>query len=1401
MNTLLNIGLDIGSTTVKLVVLNENKEIVYKIYKRHLSDIKSTLIDILNDAKDVIKDREITISMTGSGAMDISDSLNIPFIQEVIACTNSVKEYIPQTDVAIELGGEDGKITYFGSTIDQKMNGACAGGTGSYIDQMASLLKTDGEGIGNLAKSYKTIHPIASRCGVFAKTDVQALLNEGISKEDIAASILQGVVNQTITALAQGKPIKGKVAFLGGPLYFIEELRNRFVETLNLKENEVIVPENPQYFVAIGAALGSINNKSFNSHIFYEKINNLYFKIEKNNVSQEPLFLSENEYIEFKQRHDLNKVKKVDINSYEGNSYLGIDAGSTTTKLALISEKGELIYSYYSNNNGNPLESVVNGLKDMYININKNIKIVNSCVTGYGEGLIKNALGIDFGEVETVAHYKAAKFFLPDVDCILDIGGQDMKCLKIDNGVINSIMLNEACSSGCGSFIETFANSLNIDLPDFVSLAVKSKSPVNLGTRCTVFMNSSVKQAQKQGFDTGDIAAGICLSVIKNALYKVIRLKDSSSLGQKIVVQGGTFYNDAVLRALELELNNEVIKPDISGIMGAFGCAIIAKEKSKNNITTLLNEHNIYNFKYSNTNKRCGSCTNNCLLTISKFENGKKFISGNRCEKPTKIDNKLELPNLYKYKLDRLFSYRPLSDDEATRGIIGIPRVLNIYDDYPFWHTLFTNLKYKVLLSSPSSKEIYEMGLHTIPSESICYPAKLSHGHVIDLINKGVNKIFYPSVYYNIKENKCKNHVYNCPIVISNSENINLNIDKIYDKNIKFYNPYLSLEHKNKLPYKMLEVLKDENISLKEMKIAIDKAYEELYRYKFDINNEGKKTIAYLKDKNIRGIVLAGKPYHLDPEINHGIPNLINSLGFAVLTEDSVAHLSEDIDVPNQWIYHSRIYNAANAVCEKENLDIIQLTSFGCTTDAVSTDVVEKILKSKNKISSIIKIDQINNLGAAKIRIRSLASAIKERENIKEKYKPVNKSYNVINNADIRDYTLLIPQISDIHLTFMESAFENSGYKAKLLKNTDEDTIKEGLKYANNDLCYPFIIIIGQVMKAIKSNNYDLSKIAILMVKTNGPCIASNMTDILRDIFKEQGLEHIPVIPLSIEKDNYSPKLKISPNLLYKIGQSIVYGDLLTKVLLRTRPYEKEKDSANKLYEKWIYKCRESLKNNNRGEYKKNIYNIVNDFEKLPIYENITKPKVGLTGDIYIKFNDFSNNNIIDLLEQEGAEVIAPDLMSFLLYCGYGGKLEHENICPNSKILFTSNIAIRALEFLRKDMQNALNNSKRFSMSPKGHDLAKCAQKYISLGNQVGDGWIVTGEIVDYVKNDVTNILSMQPFGCLPGHVVSKGIIKKLKEDYKNVNIASIDYDPSETKVNQLNRIRLMMSVAHKNLG
>ena len=1404
MNTY-KLGIDIGSTTVKIAILDENNQILFSDYERHFANIQETLQQLLEKAVDKLGTFHVHPVITGSGGLTLATHLNVPFTQEVVAVSTALQDYAPQCDVAIELGGEDAKIIYFTNGVDQRMNGICAGGTGSFIDQMATLLQTDASGLNEYAKNYKSIYPIAARCGVFAKSDIQPLINEGATKEDLSASIFQAVVNQTISGLACGKPIRGNVAFLGGPLHFLSELKAAFIRTLSLAPDEIIAPEHSHLFAPVGSAMNYKEEVCVPVEDIIKRLQGkikLEFEVER----MEPLFKNQEEYDTFQNRHAAHKVETRSLAEYRGNCYLGIDAGSTTTKVALVGEDGKLLYSFYSSNNGSPLATTIRAIREIYDRLPQGAKIVHSCSTGYGEALIKSALMLDEGEVETVSHFYAAAFFDPEVDCIIDIGGQDMKCIKIKNQTVDSVQLNEACSSGCGSFIETFAKSLNFSVQDFAKEALFAKHPIDLGTRCTVFMNSKVKQAQKEGAEVADISAGLAYSVIKNALYKVIKISDPGDLGKHIVVQGGTFYNDAVLRSFEKITGVDAVRPDIAGIMGAFGAALIARERYDGiSDSSMLSIDKINSLTYETKLTHCQGCTNHCYLTINKFSGNRQFITGNRCERGLGKEKSTEkLPNLFDYKLKRLFGYEPLSESEAVRGVVGIPRVLNMYENYPFWFTFFTKLGYRVVLSPQSSRKIYELGIESIPSESECYPAKLAHGHVSWLIKQGVKFIFYPCIPYEHKEIDKTNNHYNCPIVTSYAENIKNNVEELITEHIDFRNPFLSFENEEILAKRLREEFPD--IPKAEVTAAVSAAWKEMMQSKEDVRKKGEEVIKFLDETGKRGIVLAGRPYHVDPEINHGIPELINSYGIAVLTEDSISHLGK-VDRPlivmDQWMYHSRLYAAASYVKTKDNLDLIQLNSFGCGLDAVTTDAVNDILTKAGKIYTVLKIDEVNNLGAARIRVRSLLAALRVREKKHYHRKIESAAFERVEfTPEMREnYTILCPQMSPIHFELLAPALNSCGYNFEVLDNDNKSSVDIGLKYVNNDACYPSLMVVGQIMSAVLSGKYDLHKTAIVITQTGGGCRASNYIGFIRRALTKAGLEYIPVISISAQGLESNSGFKYSLPMLKKAMQAVVYGDVFMNVVYRTRPYEKVPGSVNALHEKWKNICIRQLTKDKvtMREFNKNIRSIVKEFDEIELLD-IKKPRVGIVGEILVKFMPAANNYLVDLLEAEGAEAVMPDLMGFLLYCAENANFKKDYLGASKKSAFINNSVIKLLEWFRKGAKQALKESKRFTPPATIQETANLAKDLVSLGNQTGEGWLLTGEMIELIHNGAGNIVCCQPFACLPNHIVGKGVIKELRAAFPEANIIAVDYDPGASEVNQLNRIKLMLATANKNL-
>ena len=1401
------LGIDIGSTTVKIAILDEEHNILFSDYERHFANIRETLSELLKKAYDQLGELQLHPMITGSGGLTLANHLGVPFTQEVVAVATSLQELAPKTDVAIELGGEDAKIIYFeGGNVEQRMNGICAGGTGSFIDQMASLIQTDASGLNEYAKNYKSLYTIAARCGVFAKTDIQPLINEGATKEDLSASIFQAVVNQTISGLACGKPIRGHVAFLGGPLHFLSELKAAFIRTLNLDDEHIIDVDNSHLFAAIGSALNAKEEVCISLSDMVKKLSSdikMEFEVER----MEPLFADKAAYQEFVERHSKHHVITGDLQSYQGKAFLGIDAGSTTTKIALVGEDGSLLYSFYSSNDGSPLKTAIRSLKEIYSLLPEGVEIVRSCSTGYGEALMKAAFLLDDGEVETVAHYYAAAFFDPSVDCILDIGGQDMKCIKIKNQTVDSVQLNEACSSGCGSFIETFAKSLNYTVQDFAQAALFAEHPIDLGTRCTVFMNSKVKQAQKEGASVADISAGLAYSVIKNALFKVIKVSDASELGKNIVVQGGTFYNDAVLRSFEKIADCQAIRPDIAGIMGAFGAALIAREHYEDGyVTTMLDYQKICDLQFETSMAKCKGCTNNCRLTINKFSGGRQFISGNRCERGIGGQkNAHNVPNLYEYKLHRLFSYESLDADKAPRGVVGIPRVLNMYEDYPFWFTFFTELGYRVVLSPSSNRKIYELGIESIPSESECYPAKLAHGHVTWLIRQGIKFIFYPALFYERNEFEDANNHYNCPIVTSYSENIKNNVEEIAGGEITFRNPFMSFRDLGTVTDALTKEFTE--IPAAEIAATCEKGWKELANARHDMEKKGEETLEYLRKTGKRGIVLAGRPYHVDPEINHGIPELITSYDMAVLTEDSISHLAKPerpLIVSDQWMYHSRLYAAASYVKTVENLDLIQLNSFGCGLDAVTTDQVNDILSGSDKIYTCLKIDEVNNLGAARIRIRSLLSAIRVREKM-GKHRNIRSSAieKVPFTEEMRkDYTIICPQMSPIHFEILQPAFNACGYNFVVLDNDNKHSVDVGLKYVNNDACYPSLLVVGQIMEALLSGKYDLNKTAIIMSQTGGGCRATNYIGFIRRALKKADMEQIPVISLNLAGIESNPGFHLNADLLLRAAVGAEFGDIFMRCVYRMRPYEATPGSVDALHKKWLAKVQKfvSAKHISIPKFRKMCVQIIRDFDAIPVLD-IKKPRVGVVGEILVKFSPAGNNHLVELLESEGAEAVVPDLIDFMLYCFYNQIYKAEHLGTSKKTSKISALGIWAIEhILRGSAVKAFEESKHFDPPTSIYKIVSYAEPIVSIGNQTGEGWFLTGEMVELIKEGVPNIVCTQPFGCLPNHVVGKGVIKALRKAYPSSNIVAIDYDPGASEVNQLNRIKLMLSTAQKNL-
>ena len=1590
----LRVGLDIGSTTVKAVVLDQTDAldgVLFSDYRRHHANVRATVAGLLEDIhKELVArdrgDEPIRLAITGSGGLALADNLHVPFVQEVIAETRAIDQEYPQADVIIELGGEDAKITYLKPTPEQRMNGSCAGGTGAFIDQMATLLDTDAAGLNDMAKSYETLYPIASRCGVFAKTDLQPLINDGAAKPDLAASIFTAVATQTIAGLASGRPIHGTVIFLGGPLFFMSELREAFHRALEGKVDEFIVPTDAHLYVAFGSALLAGEPDQLEDGVHFEArtcediLENLedLKNLPANTPTMPPLFPTEAEREAFNERHHREHVHIGTLEGAIGPHFLGIDAGSTTIKATLVNDDREIVWSSYATNEGSPLTAAVNIVKKIQNELPQDAWIARSCATGYGEGLITTGLHLDEGVVETMAHYRGAEMASPGVTAVIDIGGQDMKYLAISDGVIDSIAVNEACSSGCGSFLQTFAQSMGLTIQEFTQAALNSTHPVDLGSRCTVFMNSSVKQAQKEGASMEDIAAGLCYSVVRNALYKVIKLRDSGELGDTVVVQGGTFLNDAVLRAFELLTEREVTRPNIAGLMGAYGAALTASmhysdvsdgldgepddaantgikqiviDGVTHTASNIISGEDLDHLSMTSERDVCKLCQNHCKLTITTFQDGSRYVTGNRCERGgDSKKQRSDRPNLYDYKYKRCFTYRRLTDKKATRGEIGIPRVLNMYENYPFWFTLLTSLGFKVMISGRSSHELFETGIESIASENICYPAKLVHGHVKWLLNKGIKTIFYPCVSY--EENlvpDTDNH-YNCPVVANYPVVIGANMPELREEGVRYMRPYFNMANHELMIDRIVEEFAWADVTREEAETAVKAAYAENEVFKHDVQMEGLKALAYMKEHNCRGIVLAGRPYHIDPEVNHGIPETICALGMVVLSEDSICELQpgqklalseflaegeEDprkknangfrhvgdrkvtkmpLRVTNQWAYHSRLYAAANFVASYPGLELVQLNSFGCGLDAITTDQVSEILADKADVYTMLKIDEVSNLGAAKIRLRSLKAAVEERErnhkravaasmptkqdqpgnadavaDAKAKLDEVKAQLKAAETAaikqagqggfrktgsaaptpgrqimldtvmkanpklteavkaasrhaaengigesregkktahnsatmskyanripfgkDMKDYTIVAPQMSPIHFSLVESVIRSGGYKFDILKHASRDDVEIGLKYVNNDACYPAIMVIGQLVNAILEGKYDPDTTALAITQTGGMCRATNYFGLIRKALVDAGYPQIPVIAISTQGIEDNPGFKATPSLLHRAVKALVIGDLLMKCLYRVRPYEVTAGSADKLYETWDVIVRETLEHHGFSKtarkfigkgylpYQELVKEIVRSFDKLPLKDEPRKVRVGVVGEILVKYQPDANNHVVDVIESQDCEAVVPGIMEFMTTRPYIADWnEHYLGMGGSKLGYA--LMRKGLDLYLNPVRKAIGLANgKFSQDLPMPELVKKAGEVTSVGVQAGEGWLLTAEILELIESGCPNVICAQPFACLPNHVTGRGMFGKIRRLHPEANIVSIDYDPGASEANQLNRIKLMISAAKK---
>lgn len=1413
--SLLHVGLDIGSTTAKAVVLDESDNVIHSMYRRHYADIKTVAGGMMDEIARQYGGADLTVSFAGSGALGMAEGMEVPFAQELVACSAAVTRYLRGVDVAIELGGEDAKLTFFdASGVDQRMNETCAGGTGAFIDQMAVLLGTDADGLNELAKHHNTIYPIASRCGVFAKTDIQPLLNDGASKADLAASIFQAIVNQTISGLACGRKIKGSVAFLGGPLHFLSELRRRFVETLALGEGEYILPKNPHLFVAIGAALLGKNADVWAMTAMRERADRFFSSYRPKSVNVLPaLFMDEAAKEGFRARHSRCSVKRADLASYAGRAYLGVDVGSTTIKVTLIGSDGELLFSRYrTSNGGEPVNTVRECLAEMYGEMPRGVAIARSGVTGYGEKLVQAAFGMDIGEVETVAHARAAEFVQPGTDFVIDIGGQDMKCLGIRDGVIDRVFLNEACSSGCGSFLQTFAESLGMSAAEFARLAEDSLMPVDLGSRCTVFMNSRVRQAQKEGADVCDISAGLVYSIVRNALYKVLKIRSVDDLGEKIVVQGGAFKNDALLRAFELVTGHDVVRPEISELMGAFGAALLARDADRaapDAGTSFIDRERLTSLRPETSAARCGGCGNKCILTRTKFGDGRIYISGNKCERgggAVRERSKDAPDDLFAAKYARLFdAYEPLPQASAPRGEIGVPRALNMYEDYPFWFTFLTSLGFRVVLSSPLPEE--HLGMDTIPSQTLCYPAKIVHRHVEDLLSRGVRRIFYPIVQREAEEFADAHKNFNCPVITGYPDIAYLNIDGLRDEDVAFISPSIAIslsKPDGKMSDRLADALSSLGVSRAEVRRAARAAAGEQEKFRSDVREMGAAALKKMKERGGIGIILAGHPYHLDPAVNHGIPDIITSYGVTVFTEDSVCGMASEIDMPDmyvvdQWVYHSRLYRAAAVAARHpdfKDVELIQMNSFGCGLDAISADQTADILKAGGKLHTLIKIDEGQNNGAVKIRIRSLLASVKKRRPSATKDERLAHHARSLgaDRYDLDGRTILCPPLSTIHFRFLEAVMRAEGYDFRVLPEGGRDTVELALKYVNNDACYPAMVVIGQFLKALTSGEHDPNKTDLIYAQTGGACRASNYVPLLRRALDMAGFSHVRILAAHAQENSGAVPFDFSPKSVWRSGLGMICGDLLSKLLYATRPYEIERGSADAMCEKWSERMTRCVVNGGWSRFKRELAEMAADFDALPV-SGESKPRVGIVGEILVKYHANANERLIETIESEGGEAVVPDLANFMLYCMFDTVIANTYTDGAFLKSIKSRIGIAAFEQIRNAARNALRGT-RFGALHTIYEMSRKVDGLVSHLNQGGEGWLLSAEMVGLIESGVRNVICVQPFACLPNHITGKGVVKELKRRYPNANILPLDYDSSVSSVNQLNRIKLLMATA-----
>ncbi|HHT04253.1 MAG TPA: 2-hydroxyglutaryl-CoA dehydratase [Bacteroidales bacterium] len=1392
------VGLDVGSTTAKVVVVDENGDIIFSKYTRHCADIFNTVISILKDLKDRLKDSEIELSITGSVGMGLSERFSLPFIQEVTATVDVVKLKFPDISTIIDIGGEDAKVVYLDDkgNADLRMNGNCAGGTGAFIDQMTTLLGVTIEELDSLAQKATRHHQIASRCGVFSKTDIQNLISKNVDKKEIAMSVFHAVAVQTVVTLSHGVEIKPKILFCGGPLTFIPSLRKAFINYLKLREEDTLTPENANLIPAWGAALHDENTSKHRIDELISLFENSIGHDIKTTDRLNPLFDSEKDYIDWKEEKNRNRIEKVNIEDIEGDLYIGIDSGSTTTKVVAIDEDERVVFSFYSPNSGSPIQTVKEGLEKLIEKTkNKSIRIKGSASTGYGEDLIKAAFHLDCGIIETIAHYAAAKKITPEVSFVLDIGGQDMKAMFIENGVLNRMEINEACSSGCGSFLETFAKSLNLSISDFASAACKAEFPCDLGTRCTVFMNSKIKQVLRENASIEDIAAGLSYSVVKNCLYKVLKIKNKEELGKNIVLQGGTMKNDSVVRAFELLTESKVFRSNIPELMGAYGSAIYAKNSIKGGGRTV--EELILSSEYATQEIQCRGCENHCLVNKYTFTNNNIFFSGNKCEKIFSNDGekKKKGKNVYIDKYNLLFN-REQTNNYSNSIVIGIPRALNIYENYPFWHELFAKSGISTVLSDPSTFTNYEQGIHSVMSDNICFPAKLTHSHIYDLIEKKVDRIFMPYVIFEKKESKKSVNSYNCPIVSAYSDVIRSAIDP----KIPIDSPTINFRDEKLLKKGCKEYLQTLGVNSKIIDKAIGFAILAQEKYAKEIEEINHKIYDKNKSKKKLTILLAGRPYHTDQLVQHKLSDMISDMGVDVISEDIVRSKNESdfhqAHYISQWAYINRILEATQWVAEQGNhIHLVQMTSFGCGPDAFLLDEVKAILKRYGKSLTILKIDDVSNIGSLKLRVRSLIESIKYNDTRILKQTPFISTKTFTKKEAKRK--IIVPYFTDYVSPIMEAFFKPTGYDFEVLPKSDNISAEEGLKYANNEVCYPATLIIGDIIKALKTGKYDLDTTAVAITQTGGQCRASNYLPMIKSSMVEAGFKNVPVISVAFDGTMSQEQSGFSINWIKHIStalKAILYSDCISKFYYASLVREKEIGQAEKLKDYYLEAANSLIIKRDKKGLKTLLRKAAIDFNSIIDEDKVNIPKVGIVGEIFLKFNSFANREVLAWLTDRKIEVIPPMLTDFFIQTFVNDKVRKKENLTTSKM--PAFVMDSVYKFVKKDVDEFNKIASEFKYYIPFNDIfetAKHSKEVISLSAQFGEGWLLPGEIVSFAKEGVNNVISLQPFGCIANHIISKGIEKKIKTIYPQMNLLSLDFDSGVSDVNITNRLHLMV--------